>query len=157
MAGFLALPNEVVELIGERVIERHGLRAWCRMTSTCKRLWSMQLPGSAYAWSIDFDFDIEGESKVNLSSLAQRTGHLTATEPALIYAGAPWAMLRIRSTSSLSINQTLDSPRLPHLDVLRQTVEALIRSSRSFPNLTTLVNAHSIFLTNCSLTWKSFS
>ena len=49
MEGLLSLPNDVIELVGEHVIgtNRAGLREWCRVTSTCKRLWHMQLPESA--------------------------------------------------------------------------------------------------------------
>ena len=69
MVNFLSLPDEVIELIGKHVIKRHdGLKAWCRLTSTCKRLWSAQLPGSAYSWSIEPDVDIERKSKVNAVS-----------------------------------------------------------------------------------------
>ena len=71
MVGLLSLPDEVVELVGKHVIKRHdGLKAWCRLTSTCKRLWGAQLPGSAYSWSIKPDVDIEGKSKASALSLA---------------------------------------------------------------------------------------
>ena len=66
MEGFLSLPNEVIELIGKQVIGSPqlgaGLQAWCHLTTTCKRLYAMQLPGSAFEWSIELDFDPEGES-----------------------------------------------------------------------------------------------
>ena len=64
MAGFLALPNEVIELTGMRVIRRrNGIRKWCRLTTTCKRLWDMQLPGSASEWSVDLNVGMKRKSK----------------------------------------------------------------------------------------------
>ena len=65
MMGFLSLPDEIFELVGKRVIgsTKAGLRDWCRVTSTCKRLWGMKLPESHLSWSVDLDDDIEGQSK----------------------------------------------------------------------------------------------
>ncbi len=66
MAGFLSLPDELIELVGRQAIKTcsyAGLRQWCQMTSTCKRLWAMQLPGSAERWCVDLDDGMEGESK----------------------------------------------------------------------------------------------
>ena len=63
----------------------------------------------------------------------------------LMYAGAPWAVLRIRNTRSLSVHLDLDADDPPidmidlHLDELCQNVKELIRDSWSFPNFTTLV------------------
>ena len=71
MMSLVLLPDELVEAVGKHVLHRHGLRAWCRVTSTCKRLWGMQLPGSADGWSVRSSDDIEGESKVSALSLAQ--------------------------------------------------------------------------------------
>ena len=49
-------------------------------------------------------------------------------------------MQRIQSTRDLSVTKgRSDSPERLQLDVLRQNVKALIRASRSFENLTTLV------------------
>ena len=49
MVDFLSLRDEVIELVGNEVMSGReaGLRMWCRATSTCKRLWDMQLPSSA--------------------------------------------------------------------------------------------------------------
>ena len=77
MMGFLSLPDEIVELVGEQVINRHGVKAWCRVASTCTRLWGMQLPDSADSWAIEPDVDIEGESKVSILLRAQ---HLRQTQ-----------------------------------------------------------------------------
>ena len=60
MANILSLPDEVIELRGEAT-ERHvGTKAWCRPTSTCRRLWSLQLPGSHLGTVLSFDTKIEG-------------------------------------------------------------------------------------------------
>ena len=63
MVGFISLPEEVIELVGEHVIRGHGLKAWCRATSTCKRLWGMPLPGSTYRWCLKANIHMRGESK----------------------------------------------------------------------------------------------
>ena len=66
MVGILSLPDELIELVGRQVInsQHNGVRTWCRVSSTCKRLWDMQLPGSAIYWSMDLELSIEGESKM---------------------------------------------------------------------------------------------
>lgn len=71
MEGFLSLPQEVIDLVGKQVIsgreprepEADGIRDWCRLASTCKELWSMQLPTSALRWSLHLDIRLKGESK----------------------------------------------------------------------------------------------
>lgn len=69
MTGLLSLPDEVIELIGKEVLSSRqiGLRNWCKLTSTCKRLWDMQLPGSTIHRSLDLNKDIEGESKATVA------------------------------------------------------------------------------------------
>ena len=66
MVGLLSLPDELVEHVGKAIIDsrQDGLREWCRVTSTCKRLWDMQLPESTIEWSLDLDDDFVGESKI---------------------------------------------------------------------------------------------
>ncbi len=65
MAGFLSLSDSLTELVGQKVIgtRQEGLKDWCRVTTTCKRLWDMQLPGSALKWFINLSDDIKGASK----------------------------------------------------------------------------------------------
>ena len=39
------LPDEILQLIARQVLERKdGFRLWCKLSSTCRRLWSFQLP-----------------------------------------------------------------------------------------------------------------
>ena len=39
MVGLLSLPDEMIELVGERVTRRRGgLRDWCYVSGTCKLL-----------------------------------------------------------------------------------------------------------------------
>lgn len=73
MAGLLSLTNDLIELVGKHVIRNPdaGLEAWCLVTSTCKRLWDMQLPGSSSEWLLDMEYDFQGESKTNSAQLAQ--------------------------------------------------------------------------------------
>ena len=39
------LPDELLRMIAGQVLKMEdGLRMWCRLSTTCKRLWSLQLP-----------------------------------------------------------------------------------------------------------------
>ncbi len=39
------LPDEILQLMARQVLERKdGLRLWCKLASTCRQLWSFQLP-----------------------------------------------------------------------------------------------------------------
>ena len=73
MTDLLSLNNDLIYLVGKHVITspKAGLRAWCRATSTCKRLWNMQLPESSSERLLDMDEGIEGESKAEHAWLAQ--------------------------------------------------------------------------------------
>ena len=73
MIGLLSLTNDLIELVGKQVIEDPGagLETWCRMTSTCQRLWAMQLPDSSSEWHLHMDDDIRGKSKMKQAHLAQ--------------------------------------------------------------------------------------
>ena len=75
MVSFLSMPDDVIKLVGKRIIgSRHaGLREWCRVTSTCKRLWTMQLPDAAFAWSVESKTGMIGKSKMTFCS---HTHHL---------------------------------------------------------------------------------
>lgn len=66
MASILSLPDELIEIIGTHVMratfrepEDMAVVAWCRLTSTCRRLWSLQLPqshrGMTYPVRLDMD------------------------------------------------------------------------------------------------------
>ena len=86
MVGLLSLPDEVIELIGVQVLRNShfDLRDWCQVTRTCKRLWGMQIPGSATEWGLDLDEeyeDIRGESKGTTKLLAQCNLHAHAVMP----------------------------------------------------------------------------
>ena len=75
MAGLLSLPDEVIEVVGKHVIGRlrEGLKKWCQVTTTCTRLWEMQLPGSASEWWMSPDFDLSGKSKISSIQLGKGT------------------------------------------------------------------------------------
>ena len=60
MASILALPNDLIELIGAFVNRRRGLGIWCRFTSTCRRLWKLQLPHSHVGLQLPPTIGIEG-------------------------------------------------------------------------------------------------
>ena len=39
------LPNELLCLIARQVLEKEeGMRLWCKLASTCTRLWNFRLP-----------------------------------------------------------------------------------------------------------------
>ncbi len=41
----LGLPDELLGMIAGQVLEiQEGIRMWCRLSTTCKRLWNLQLP-----------------------------------------------------------------------------------------------------------------
>ena len=65
MMGLLSLPDEVIELVGMHFLEP-GLRQWCQVTTTCKRLWDMQLPESSFDWVVDLADGMESKSKLSL-------------------------------------------------------------------------------------------
>lgn len=63
MASILSLPDELIELLGI-VTKRHvGIKAWCRLTSTCRHLSRLQLPGSHLGTILSFDTKIEGRQR----------------------------------------------------------------------------------------------
>ena len=61
MASILSLPDELIERIGTAAEKRAGFKAWCRLTSTCRRLWGLQLPQARRGWSLPYRTDIEGK------------------------------------------------------------------------------------------------
>ncbi|CAL5218832.1 g563 [Coccomyxa viridis] len=72
----------------------------------------MQLPGSAFEWSLDLDD---------------------------AFKGAPWILHRIQSTRKLSVRRwTNEEDQELKLDAPHQTVKAMIRTLTGFQNLTTL-------------------
>lgn len=63
MADLLSMPDDVMAYIAEQALSRHeGSRAWCRLASTCSRLWRLQLPRSLNRpWRVLADVHLEGE------------------------------------------------------------------------------------------------
>ncbi|CAL5225585.1 g8431 [Coccomyxa viridis] len=113
MGDLLSLPDELIEIVGKHAIgtDQAGLREWCRATSTCTRLWKMDLPGSASSCHLDLDNDIRG---------------------------APWVMERIQTVRNLSIKGDEDQMVRLDAEVLYQITKSMIRLSGSFKNLATL-------------------
>ncbi len=56
MASLLSLPDEVIDIIGIATERRLGIKTWCRLTSTCRHLRTMQLPQSRDGWAIPWDY-----------------------------------------------------------------------------------------------------
>lgn len=61
MTSILSLPDEPIERIGLATEEHAGINAWCRLTSTCRRLWRLQLPQARRGLSLPSWVDIEGK------------------------------------------------------------------------------------------------
>ena len=66
MASILSLPDEVLEIIGWHTEQHVSSKAWCMLMSSCKRLWTLQLPYSCHGCSLTnddgFGTSIEGRS-----------------------------------------------------------------------------------------------
>ncbi len=60
MASLLSLPDEVIDIIGIATERWAGIKAWCRLTSACRRLWRLQLPQSRHGWAIPSNLNVEG-------------------------------------------------------------------------------------------------
>lgn len=102
MVGLLSLPDELIEHLGRGIIcsNKCGrFRKWCRVASTCKQLWHMQLPGTTSEWFVDLDRDIEGESEKVCSSCANPACHACATD---YHAGSSRYTLGIAANSASS-------------------------------------------------------
>ena len=61
MAEMLDLPNEVLGLIARQVVEKQGgLRLWCKLSSTCRRLGKIELPSES-ACVLDYSLTTQGD------------------------------------------------------------------------------------------------
>ena len=77
MASILSLPDEVLEIIGKKTEQHLGIKAWCRLTSTCRHLWMLQLPHSCrgYVLSSDSLSEISIEGKLPNLKLTHAAAH----------------------------------------------------------------------------------
>ena len=62
MASILTLSDDLLEAIGIVAVEHVGIKAWCRLTSTCRRLWRLHLPASHHGVKLPSVVKIEGTS-----------------------------------------------------------------------------------------------
>ena len=60
MASILALSDDLLEALGTTTVEHLGIKAWCRLTSTCRRLWRLHLPASHHGVELPSIIKIEG-------------------------------------------------------------------------------------------------
>ena len=69
MLNILSLPDEVLRLVAWRVLKkRNGGREWCRLASTCKRLWRLQLAPQEHTWEVPAQITLPGASRLVLKS-----------------------------------------------------------------------------------------
>ena len=138
------MPDELIEIVGQYVIgtDQAGLREWCQATSTCTRLWKMDLPGSASSCHLDLDNNIRGKYRVDAAYLC----HACKPDFMLNRAGAPWVMERIQTVRNLSIKGDEDQMVRLDAEVLYQITKSIIRLSGSFKNLATLVGSSHAYM-----------
>ena len=75
MVDFLSLPDEAIEVVGRYIIDDwwgDGLKKWCHLSTTCRRLWHMQLPESSREWLVNVDVDMRGEFELPLVQLDEQ-------------------------------------------------------------------------------------
>ena len=155
MASILSLPDELIELIGIAAEEHAGVRAWCRLASTCRRLWGLQLPQARRGWSLSCPLDIEG--KLHRRQLSTRPYVVFAAAYSLVKtftsncglrSGIAWQLQRVQaapwlrtSMFELGAKWDFDTPetRVELLNSLQQLLEAAAAASRKLHHLRLLV------------------
>ena len=157
MVGLLSLPDELIEHLGRGIIcsNKCGrFRKWCRVASTCKQLWHMQLPGTTSEWFVIW-IEISKVSPRRFVAAAQtRLAMHVPLTTMLAPAGIPWVLQRIQPVRTLTIYTSRTGARSPpnkmvEPEVLHHTAESMIRASQSFQDLTDLVGP--LFSTHDSL------
>ena len=69
MLNILSLPDEVLQLVARRVLKkRKGERKWCRLASTCTRLWRLQLTPQEHTWEVPAQITLPGASRLVFKS-----------------------------------------------------------------------------------------
>ena len=61
MASILSFPNEVLELTRDQALMGPGFQRWCKLTSTCRRLWGLQLRDTRSLTTHSRELNIEGK------------------------------------------------------------------------------------------------
>ena len=151
MADLLSMPDDVMEHVAEQALWRHdGIRAWCRLASTCSRLWRLKLPRSLnHSWTVLGDVPLEGEyqhpeATLILNCTGQSSLH---TLPAMIgqdtRAGLAWALQRVESAPLLRISLLDHGTKYSRTDpeTLLRLVGALISATRNIRDVRVLVSA----------------
>ena len=61
-SSILSIPNDVLQLIAIQSAKlKQGTGDWCKLASSCKRLWLLKLPAAVHSWSIPSTMKVEGE------------------------------------------------------------------------------------------------
>ncbi len=83
MADLLSMPDDVMAHIAEQALWRHeGIRAWCRLASTCSRLWRLKLPHSMnHSWRVLAAVPLEGEYQYPEAALSSIVQDIQACKP----------------------------------------------------------------------------
>ena len=105
MASILSLPDELIELLGVAT-ERHvGIKAWCRLTRTCRRLLKLQLPDSHRGVCLSDGTKNEGRSPWQRLSERQLQAHLGEFSVMRVrfYSGVAWMPQRMQAAPWLCL------------------------------------------------------
>ncbi|CAL5224262.1 g6920 [Coccomyxa viridis] len=105
------LPDKILRLIAREVLEKSdGMRLWCKLASTCTRLWSFQLPAEPV-------YILDNRVKKH---------------------GLPWALGRLRNACKLNLTVGRpDDDDKPHL--VSDVARAVMQASHELTKLETLV------------------
>ena len=161
------LPDSVLEAILAQVAGQ-DIRAGCRLATTCKPLWTAQLPSSVHRHDIVDSIGDEDEPtamrfivregtfccmrSVDISTTDWTIRRTTVLhEWSVLYAGIAWTLQRVEAATQLSF-KTDDYPFYsaahngfpeigegPDFDSIKAGMQAAIRASRTFPCLKALV------------------
>ena len=64
MRSLLSLPDELLQMVALQCMreeETLGFGTFCRLGSTCRRLWNLQLPCSTYIYCIKHGLSVQGD------------------------------------------------------------------------------------------------
>ena len=153
--NLLKLPDELLHMIASQVLEvEEGLRSWCRLATTCKRLWSLQLP-SEPLHVLDSSLTIHGNIlladrcltswwSLNPAVLGLWQKGLTPHEMhPYHHAGVPWALRRLQEARKLllTVSELVDDQDDVHLN----EATAVMQASQALTNVEVLVRFHHYF------------
>ncbi len=157
MASILSLPDELIELLGIATERHAGIKAWCGLTSTCRRLWRLQLPDSHQGVTIGDNIKFEGGLHRQRLSRGHFHNHITCRAALTsvnvmprwvgFCLGVVWTLRRVRAAPWLHIYmphpneewRRLRGPRAELANSLQEHCQAAAAASRVLKHLRVLV------------------